>query len=108
MPIRRRAPVLAMLGLILGLLPGLPAQANSALAQQHGCYNCHGASAGKEAPRMDELAKKFAERRDQPDALAHEADELRTPRRMGRIGSHEHLSEPTARQLLKWLADGAR
>lgn len=98
----------AVLALALLGWQALPAHASPQLALDKGCYNCHGRSAGRNAPSLAQLAADYARYRGQPQAAARLAEKLRQGSLLGHIAAHERLSADEAQRLMQWLIDGAR
>jgi cytochrome c551/c552 len=95
------------IALAFTLLTSPLAQASSALTVEMGCNNCHSNTFHPNAPSFQQLADDAAKRRGEAGAEDHLMSELRKPRLVGRIGAHEHLSEESARELARWILDGA-
>lgn len=88
----------------VALAAPLASQAGSAQAVAMGCYNCHGQPLRADAPSFERLAAKFEKRRGDTAAEQHALDEFR---RAG-VQLHERVSDDTARQLVRWLFEGAK
>jgi cytochrome c len=87
--------------------PGL-ALASAELALEHGCFNCHDASARRNIPSLAQLAASYAKYRGQPAAARRLADKLREGTLFGHIAAHERLSPEEAETLVRWLIEGAK
>ncbi|WP_066705087.1 c-type cytochrome [Curvibacter delicatus] len=96
------------IGLAALLLAPLASQANSSLAVEMGCYNCHGAYPRGDAPGFERLSAKYAQRRGDAAAEQHVVEELLRGEPLQRIPVHEHLSPETAQRLVHWLFEGAK
>ena len=92
--------------LALAALAGA-AHADSQLAYDKGCFNCHGDPPRKKTPTFAQLATGYAPVRDDAAALARLAEKLRAGTIFGHIDAHERLSEADALRLVRWIADGA-
>jgi len=86
----------------------LCAAASQQLAQEAGCYSCHGEPPRRGAPTMAQLAADYARYRGQPDAPRRLADKLRAGGLFGHIAAHERLSAEQCEALMRWIIDGAR
>ena len=85
-----------------------PAQANSQLALDKGCYSCHGEPARRGAPGFPELADRYARYRGQAEAPQRLADQLRAGSLFGHIAAHERVSDEECVALMRWIIEGAR
>jgi len=92
----------------LVLLPALPAQADSQLALEKGCYSCHGEPPRRGAPTFARLAADYARYRGQAEAARRLADKLREGGLFGHIAAHERISQVECEVLMRWIIDGAR
>lgn len=95
--------VLAAAGMVVA-----PAHAadGATLAADHGCLNCHGVRTHPhEAPLLKDLAAKIARRGSESDAVNHALHEMRE-----KTGVHGHVfvSDETAIDILRWMAQGAK
>lgn len=99
------------LGLVLlcGVLSS-PAKADSQLATEKGCMNCHGtaAAARKHMPSFTQLAAEQARYQSQVGADQKLADKLREHKLFGGISAHETLSPESALALARWVIGGAK
>ena len=91
---------------ILGM--PLAVRASSQLANDMGCYNCHGAYPRGGAPSFEQLAARFAARRGDAAAQQRLADKFRTGELLEHVDAHERISPETALLLIRWLAEGAK
>lgn len=96
-----------MLAIALALVPLTPAVASQQLASDLGCYNCHGNPPKKKAPTFAQLAADYARSRDDAKAQGQLADKLRDGSIFSHIDAHERLSPEVARQLVRWIGEGA-
>lgn len=99
----RLLPLLFLLWLV-----ALPAQANSQLALDKGCYSCHGEPPRRSAPSMAQLATEYARYRGQADAPRRLADKLREGGLFAHIAAHERLSPEECEVLIRWIIEGAK
>jgi cytochrome c len=97
-----------LLSLALAASAGHPALASQQLASDLGCYNCHGNPPKKKAPTFAALATLYAKARDDDAAQSRLAEKLRDGSIFSHIDAHERLSPEVARQLVRWISDGAR
>jgi cytochrome c len=96
------------LGLALSLaFAAASAQASALVAQDMGCYNCHGNPPRKNAPTFAELARRYGEHRNDAAKQQQLADKLREGTIFSHINAHERISPETAAALVRWLCDGA-
>lgn len=97
--------------LLVSALAGT-AQADSHLAMEKGCMNCHGSTAAASArphmPSFEHLAAEQARHKGQPGADQNLADELREHHRVGSVTAHETLSPESALALARWIIGGAK
>jgi cytochrome c len=93
--------------LVLGLVAPA-ARADSQLAFDKGCYNCHSGAPKAGAPSFAELAARYAKQRGGPGFEQAVAQRLRGGSMFGHIAAHEQLSQDDAERLVRWLAAGAR
>jgi cytochrome c len=93
--------------LLLAMLPVLAA-ANSQLALDKGCLNCHGDPPRRGVPSLAQLPGDYARYQGQNDAARRLARKLREGAFFGHIAAHERLSAEDAESLVQWLIDGAR
>lgn len=94
--------------LLLGLLLPVMAVANSKLALDRGCINCHGEPPRRGVPSLAQLAESYPRYQGQNEAAHKLAGKLREGGMFGHIAAHERLSEEDAEALMQWLIDGAK
>lgn len=91
-----------------GLIVAGMAAASQQLAQDAGCYSCHGEPPRRGAPSMAQLAADYARYRNDPEAARRLADKLRAGGLFGHIAAHERLSAEQCLTLMRWIIDGAK
>jgi len=99
----RLLPLLFLLWLV-----ALPAQSDSQLALDKGCYSCHGEPPRRSAPSMAQLATEYARYRGQADAPRRLADKLREGGLFAHIAAHERLRPEECEVLIRWIIEGAK
>lgn len=82
--------------------------ANSQLAVDHGCINCHGIPLRGEAPSFERLAEKLGKFKGDETALTKFVAKYRMGEPFEHIAAHERLSPEAATALLNWLAEGGK
>lgn len=105
----RFVPVRVGAGLALALALSPVAWAGGAqLASDMGCLNCHGSAPRGDAPSFERLGQRLEGRRGDSGVADHLTREIaETGGRNGIVG-HRQLSPAATRELVQWLAEGAK
>ena len=94
--------------LLITLAYPLAAHANSELASDKGCYNCHGASAHAKAPSFERLARQLSKYQGDLAAEDKYVTKFLTGEIFNNIDAHEQLKPESAKALIHWLIEGGK
>lgn len=97
-----------MKALLLALAWPLTAQADSALAVEHGCYSCHGLYLRDEARNFERMASRLSKYQGDVSAEHKFVENFRAGEILSHIDAHERLSAKSAKALVHWLVQGAK
>lgn len=94
--------------LLCALISAPTAQASAQLALDKGCFACHGSPPRKNVPSFDQLAQDYARYQGQADMEVTLTNKLRAGHLFGGVQAHERLSDGSARELVRWIIQGAQ